>query len=128
MQSQTSLPTKLVATRLREEFNKHLLIKPPQNLAGFVAQSFLWCLLNPKYSKHTKACGPTGISATNIELSGTAVGASTLHALFDLDSNSESKLDFSETTTEKVAALIGLKVFCVDEVRTYTRACCASSD
>ena len=40
VQSQTSLPTKLGATRLREEFNQHLLIKSPLNLAGFVAQTF----------------------------------------------------------------------------------------
>ena len=89
---------------------------------------FLWCLLNPKYSKHTKACGPTGISATNIELPGTAIGASTLHALFDLDGDGESKLDFSKTTMEKVAALIRLKVLFLDEVRACACACCASPD
>ena len=43
MQSQASFPTKLGATMLREEFNQHPLIKPIQTLAGFVAQTFLWC-------------------------------------------------------------------------------------
>ena len=41
VQSQASLPTKLGATRFREEFNQHPLIKPPKTLAGVVAQPFV---------------------------------------------------------------------------------------
>ncbi len=57
---------------------------------------FLSCILS---NKNAKACAPTGIAA------GTQVGASTLHNTFSFDGSYTSKLDFSKTTTEKVAAL-----------------------
>ena len=60
--------------------------------------------------------GCAGIAAANVELEGTAVGASTLRCFFDFDGNYESRLDFPKTTHEKVEKLIGLQVLLLDEV------------
>eukprot|EP00973_Karenia_brevis_P005517 750854-Karenia_brevis.AAC.1 len=38
---------------------------------------FLWCLV---HGKHCKAAAPTGIAAANVEIEGTDVTATTLHA------------------------------------------------
>jgi len=45
---------------------------------------FLWCIV---HGKVTRACAPTGIAAANVEIQGTPVSATTLHALFDLDTD-----------------------------------------
>ena len=39
----------------------------------------LWCIVN---GKKAKAAAPTGIAASNIEIEGTSVNATTLHAMF----------------------------------------------
>ena len=78
---------------------------------------FLWAIVN---GMKCKAAAPTGIAAANIEIENTEagapplffvplyvslprveVGASTLHSLFDLGANYESKSDFT-TRREKL--------------------------
>ena len=44
------------------------------------------------------------------------MSASTLHNTFGFDGEYESKLDFSKTTDQKVAELIGLQLLLMDEV------------
>ena len=58
----------------------------------------------------------TVVAAANIEEPGTIVSASTLHNTFGFDGEYESKLDFSKTTDQKVAELIGLELLLMDEV------------
>ena len=58
----------------------------------------------------------TLVAAANIEEPGTSVAASTLHNTFGFDGEYESKLDFSHTTDQKVAELIGLQLLLMDEV------------
>ena len=94
---------------------------------------FLWCLVRER-SCQLGTCGeershqlgscqaacPTGIAASNIELAKTSVSACTLHSMLELESDRDgtrSKLDFSKSGTEKVAALLKLKVLLLDEVR-----------
>ena len=52
----------------------------------------------------------------NIEIPGTDVSATTMHALFDLDIDLQSKLDFSKLDHEKVKMLMKLEVLLLDEV------------
>ena len=95
---------------------------------------FLWCII---HGKVTRACAPTGIAAANVEIQGTPVSATTLHALFDLDTDlrtverskcippyhhhpfspsclelpvSRSKLDFSKLDNDKVKQLMKLEL------------------
>ena len=75
---------------------------------------FLWCLV---HGKITKAVAPTGIAASNIEIGGTEVTATTIHALFDLDTEFVTKLDLSKLDHKKVAALMCLEVLLLDEAR-----------
>ena len=74
---------------------------------------FLWCLL---HGKKTNAAAPTGIAAANIEIEGTEVQATTIHNLFDLDSEFRSKLDFAKFEHSKVAALLAMDLLLLDEV------------
>ena len=64
----------------------------------------------------TKAAAPTGIAAANIEIEKTEVAATTLHNLFDLDTEFRTKLDMAKLTTTKVADLMALQVLLLDEV------------
>ena len=78
---------------------------------------FLWCLVQ---ERSCRAACPTGIAASNIEVDRTTVSACTLHSMLELESDRDgtrSKLDFSKSGTEKVAALLRLKVLLLDEVR-----------
>ena len=43
----------------------------------------------------TKAAAPTGIAASNIEIEGTDVAATTIHSLFEFDAEFKTKLDFA---------------------------------
>ena len=74
---------------------------------------FLYCLV---HDIKTKAAAPTGIAAANIEIEGTDVCASTIHALYDLDVDYQSKLDFTKIDNPKVKALLNMKVLLLDEV------------
>ena len=62
-----------------------------------------------------RAAAPTGIAAANIDEPGTDVSASTIHALFELDGELNSKLDFSKLDDAKVAILLKLQVLLLDE-------------
>ena len=74
---------------------------------------YLWCLVHEKV---VRAAAPTGIAAANIDEPGTDVSASTIHALFELDGELNSKLDFSKLDDAKVAILLKLQVLLLDEV------------
>ena len=74
---------------------------------------FLWCLVN---DKKCKAAAPTGIAAANVEIEGTDIAATTLHAMFDLDTEFKTKLDFAKLDHAKVAVLMALQVLLIDEV------------
>ena len=78
-----------------------------------LASVFLWCLVN---SKKCKAAAPTGIAAANVEIEGTDVGATTMHAMFDLDTEFKTKLDLAKLEHVKVAVLMALEVLLLDEV------------
>ena len=54
---------------------------------------FLWCTLQ---GLRVCACAPTGIAAANIAVEGTDIGATTIHHLFELTTDLETKLDFEE--------------------------------
>lgn len=84
---------------------------------------FLWCLLN---DKQTRAAAPTGIAAANIEIEGTDVQATTIHNLFDLDSEFKSKLDFAKPEHSKVASLLNMDVLLLDEVSMMDIDCWSS--
>ena len=51
-----------------------------------------------------------------MEVEGTDVAATTIHALLELDGELHSRLDFSRLDDEKVALLMSLKVLLLDEV------------
>ena len=55
-----------------------------------------------------------GIAAANVEIPGTDVSATTIHALFDLDAETfTTRLDFAKRTT-KVEAILALDVLLMD--------------
>jgi len=73
----------------------------------------LWCIV---HGKKAQAAAPTGIAASNVEIEGTDVKATTLHAMFDLDTDFVTKLDFAKMDSKKVKALMEIEVFLLDEV------------
>ena len=73
----------------------------------------LWCLL---HKLPFKAGAPTGIAAANIELPGTDVLATTIHALFGLDDEYKTKHDLAQLHDETVQVLRAMKVLLLDEV------------
>ena len=81
---------------------------------------YLWCIVN---GKKAKACAPTGIAAANVEIEGTDVAATTIHALFDLDCELKTKLDFAKLGHPKVQSLMALEVLFVDEVSMIDSDC-----
>ena len=74
---------------------------------------YLWCIVN---GLNCKAAAPTGIAAANVEVEGTDVVATTLHALLELDAELQTKLDLAKLDHAKVAALMKLQVLLLDEV------------
>ena len=79
----------------------------------------LWCKVHGQ-TRHSeamvaKAAAPTGIAAANIDLSGTDIAASTVHHLFGMDSELQSKLDFGKPDDERVRELLRMRVFLLDE-------------
>ena len=61
-----------------------------------------------------------------MEIDGTDVSASTIHAMLDLDTDLKSKLDFAKQSHDKVAALMALEVLFVDEVSQALRSTLSS--
>ena len=84
---------------------------PPRSF--LLTTVFLYCLCR---KIKVKAAAPTGIAAANVEVEGTDVNATTIHALLELDGELHSRLDFSKLDDEKVAFLMVLKVLLLDEV------------
>ena len=68
--------------------------------------------------KRMTACAPTGIAASNIEIAGTGVSASTVHNVYDLDAELTTKLDFNKQDNKKVYNLIKTFALLIDEVST----------
>ena len=66
-----------------------------------------WCIV---HGLSCKAAAPTGIAAANVEVEGTDVTATTLHALLELDGELKTKLDLAKLDHAKVAALMKLQV------------------
>ena len=54
-------------------------------------------------------------AASNIEIDGTDISASTLHNAFDMGAEGKSNLDFSKPALDKVAAVLNMKVLVLDE-------------
>ena len=75
----------------------------PDGKSFLLTTVFLWCLCK---KMKVKAAAPTGIAAANVEVSGTDVAATTIHALLDLDGELHSRLDFSRLDDDKVAFLM----------------------
>merc|ERR1712155_497837 len=72
----------------------HYSLSSPSVSAGrsfLLTTVFLWCLME---GIDTKAAAPTGIAAANVEIDGTQVSATTVHNLFDFNSEHVSQLDF----------------------------------
>ena len=80
----------------------------------------LWCAVN---SFPFKACAPTGIAAANVEVPGTDVVATTIHYLFDLDTDFKTKLDFSKLGNAKVKDVKKMRVLLIDEVSMMDNVC-----
>ena len=74
---------------------------------------YLWCIVR---GVSARAAAPTGIAAANVEIEKTPVSATTIHQMFEFDSDNVSKLDFAKVTHAKVAALIQMQVLLLDEV------------
>ena len=73
----------------------------------------LWCLLR---AKKFRAAAPTGIAAANIEVPNTDIAATTIHTLFDFNTEFKTKRDFSNMDDELVQVLLQLGVLLLDEV------------
>eukprot|EP00973_Karenia_brevis_P083504 11582138-Karenia_brevis.AAC.1 len=76
--------------------------------------AMLWCVV---HGKKARAATPTGIAASNIEIEGTSVSATTLHAMFDFDTELTTKLDFAKgRSNKKIKELLELEVLFLDEI------------
>ena len=90
-----------------------LLLTPGRQASAGTGKSYLlstiylWCIVN---GLNCKAAAPTGIAAANVEVEGTDVVATTLHALLELDAELQTKLDLAKLDHAKVAALMKLQV------------------
>ena len=73
----------------------------------------IWCIL---HRRKFKAAAPTGIAASNIEVPGTDVAATTIHTLFEFDGDFKTKRNLADLNDEIVQALLSMDVLCLDEV------------
>ena len=89
-----------------------LSMKLKRGKSFLLTSVYLWCIVN---GKKARACAPTGIASANVEIEGTDVAATTIHALFDLDCELKTKLDFAKLGHPKVQSLMELEVLFVDE-------------
>ena len=74
---------------------------------------YLWCVVN---GFKPEACAPTGIAAARLRVPRTPVQAFTLHYLFALNIELESKIDPSKPQDEKTQRLRKMTVLFADEV------------
>ena len=56
------------------------------------------------------------LAASNIEIEGTGVTASTVHNVYDLDGDLQTKIDFNKRDNKKVAILLHMFALLCDEV------------
>ena len=78
-------------------------------VAPGLLQSTLMALALSFFSLSSKA-------AANIEVEGTNIGASTIHALFEFDGDFKTKLDFTKLDNKKVLEILEMKILLLDEV------------
>ena len=97
-----------------------LSMKLKRGKSFLLTSVYLWCIVN---GKKARACAPTGIASANVEIEGTDVAATTIHALFDLDCELKTKLDFAKVDHPKVQSLMELEVLFVDEVSMIDDDC-----
>ena len=74
---------------------------------------YMWCLLN---NHIPEACAPTGIAAARINVARTAVQAYTIHNLFQLNLQLQSKIDPSKEHDPAVERLVRMTVLFIDEI------------
>ena len=73
---------------------------------------YLWCVVN---DHHAEACAPTGIAAARVRVPRTPVRAYTLHHLFALNVECESRIDPGKPGDEATERLARMTVCIVDE-------------
>jgi hypothetical protein len=74
---------------------------------------YLWCLM---HGAVPEACAPTGIAAARLHVPRTGVHATTVHNLFQLNLELESKLDPSKGEDAATLRLIRMTILIIDEV------------
>ena len=73
---------------------------------------FLWAVLN---GHNVKAAAPTGIAAARLRMPRTPVSATTLHYLFKLSIDGESKVDTSNLADESFQQIAAMTLCIIDE-------------
>ena len=67
-------------------------------------------------------------AAANIEVEGTDVAATTIHALFEFDGDLKTKLDFTKRDNKKIIALIEMILLMLDKASNpqglWKHCCC----
>ena len=79
---------------------------------------FLWAVLN---GHNVKAAAPTGIAAARLRMPRTPVSATTLHYLFKLSIDGESKVDTSNPADESFQQLAAMTLGIIDEASMVGR-------
>ena len=87
---------------------------------ALASQVYLWALIK---KMKVRAAAPTGIAAANIEVEGTDIAATTIHALFEFDADYQTKLDFAKLENKKVAGIIEMQLLLLDEVSMIDTVC-----
>ena len=93
----------------------------------FLTTIALWCKVHGETCCSekiiAKSAAPTGIAASNIELHGTDIIASTFHHMLGMDSEMQCKLDFTDVNNTKIQNLLAMRVFLFDEVSMVDSDC-----
>jgi len=84
---------------------------------------YIWCVLNGHV---VESCAPTGIAATRLRVRRTPAQAYTIHHLFALNVELESKLDPSKKDDEKTVRLSRTTVLIIDEASMVDDPCWAA--
>jgi len=84
---------------------------------------YIWCVL---HGHVVEACAPTGIAATRLCVRRTPVQAYTIHHLFALNVELESKLDPSKKEDERTVRLSRTTVLIIDEASMVDDPCWAA--
>ena len=73
---------------------------------------YLWCILN---NHNVKAAAPTGIAAARLRMPRTPIAATTLHYLFGLSIDGESKINTTNPNDEGFQRIAAMTVLIIDE-------------